>query len=258
MKIFERRQGSRATDASGGRPVGIPVGPGVATDHLNLLICGAQRCGTSSLKYYLEEHPEVGFINSTDLVIDGDDVGFPFASPTSWRAMLGENSETYRRIAGRLAGKKAYIGTKQPYFMVQPQVPLNIREHLPDAKCLFVLRNPVDCAYSVYCKGLAKGNRKGSFREHVRLSLDAAKAISHPDERGRWLRYFEDPEQLPFLIDRGFYYPQLKRFYTFLRDDQIDDIYRMGAGAAGPIRAPSPARISPRCRPPPPTAATTG
>jgi hypothetical protein len=191
------------------------------TDHLNLLLCGAQRCGTSSLKHYLSEHPEIGFVNETDLTVDGRYYGYPFASPTIAEARVGEDPETYRAISRRLGGKKAYIATKQPYFMVHPHVPFNLREHIPDVRLLFVLRNPVDAAYSAYRNGLSKGRRTGSFEEAIKASRDAAALVSDPSQRGSWSSFFRDPEQVPLLIDRGFYYQQLIRFYCCLPEEQI-------------------------------------
>ncbi|MCA9290512.1 MAG: sulfotransferase [Phycisphaerales bacterium] len=192
-----------------------------STDHLNLLLCGGQRCGTSSLKYYLEEHPEVGFLNDGDLKVNGEFVSFPFASPVVARSQLGDDPATYRAMSARLAGKHRYIATKQPYFMVQPQVPLNLRDHIPDARLLFVLRDPVEATYSAYRHGLSKGRRTGTFESCIALSVEAGREKADPSQRSSWLKYFADPEQLPLLVDRGFYEPFLRRFYACLPASQI-------------------------------------
>lgn len=205
LKTFQRR---RAMSAS-------------KTDRLNLLLCGGQRCGTSSLKHYLSEHPEIGFLNDTDLDVDGTHYGYPFASPILGVAAAGESPDVYRAISRRLAGKKAHIATKQPYFMVHPHVPLNLREHLPDARLLFVLRNPVDAAYSAFRNGRSKGRRSGTFEEAIQLSLDEGREVAHPDRRAGWSKFFRDPDQIPLLVDRGFYYKQIIRFYRCLREEQI-------------------------------------
>ncbi len=194
---------------------------GATTDHLNLLICGGQRCGTSSIKYYLEEHPDINCLNNDDLYVGDRFVSFPFASPVVAESQIGDDPETYRIISRRLAGKCRYIGTKQPYFMVQPHVPFNIASQLPDARLLFVLRNPIDAAYSAYRNGLSKGRRKGTFEESIKLSLEAGREKSHPDNRSGWLRYFRDPDAIPLLVDRGFYYPLLMRFHTCIPSEQI-------------------------------------
>lgn len=199
-----------------------PAAQPCAGGALNLLICGAQRSGTTSLVHYLEEHPEIGFLNDADLRLGNTYVGYPFASPVIAHAIIGEDPKTYQAIAGRLVReKKTVIAAKQPYFMVFPHVPFNVREHLPDVKLIFSLRNPIDAAYSAYRNGLGKGRRQGSFEDNLRMDEAEAKEISHHDSRSRWHGYFKDPENIPLLVDRGFYYQQIIRFYRCFKQEQI-------------------------------------
>ena len=189
---------------------------------LNLLICGAQRSGTTSLVHYLEEHPEIGFLNDADLRLGNAYIGYPFASPVIAHSIIGEDPKTYQAIAARLVReKKTIIAAKQPYFMVFPHVPFNVREHLPDVKLIFILRNPIDAAYSAYRNGLGKGRREGSFEDNLRMDEAEAKEISHHENRSRWYGYFKNPENVPLLVDRGFYYQQIIRFYRCFKEEQI-------------------------------------
>ena len=210
------------------------------TDQLNLLLCGAQRSGTSSLRAYLESHPEIGFLDDEDLVIDGDDVGYPFASPVIANSRLGDDPDTYRKISARLSGRHRYIAAKHPYFMVQPQVPLNIARQLPDARLLFVLRNPIEAAYSAYRNGLAGGRRSGSFEENIKLSLEAGAEDGSQSRRGKWLKHFANPDWLPLLVDRGFYHDYLLRFHAVIDPAKIhvirfEDLTRDTAGTMAKV-----------------------
>lgn len=192
------------------------------TTTLNLLLCGAQRSGTTSLKYYLEEHPEIGFVGEGNTEVDGVRIGFPFASPILAKSILGEDPSVYERICQRHAGKKAYIATKQPYFMVYPQVPFNLRDQLPDVKLLFILRNPVEAVYSTYRKRIRDGKAEGkSFEDFLKTGAEEAEVLNDPRNRGSWPGLLRDPERLPFAVDRGFYYQQIRRFYMLLRREQI-------------------------------------
>jgi len=189
---------------------------------LNLLLCGAQRGGTTALKYYLQEHPEIGFLDDDDLTLDGELVGFPFDKPLLIHSMRGREDGIYERLSRRLAGKVAYIATKQPYFMVYPHVPLNLAEQLPDARMIFTLRNPVECIYSTYWNGRRKGRRQDqSFGEFVDLAREQAADQGSIDRRSSWKKIFRDPDNPALILDRYVYYDQIRRFRALFPPEQI-------------------------------------
>ena len=83
---------------------------------LNLLICGAMRSGTTSLKAYVGEHPEIGFVDGEDIVVRdryNHYTGYyPFASPSLAQSQVGDDPSVYERISARLAGRKTYMLTR--------------------------------------------------------------------------------------------------------------------------------------------------
>ena len=73
---------------------------------LNLLICGAMRSGTTSLKTYMSEHSEIGFVDGEDIIVYDQYTGYyPFASPSLAQSQLGDDAQIYERICTKLAGK---------------------------------------------------------------------------------------------------------------------------------------------------------
>ncbi len=191
------------------------------TDTLNLLICGAQRSGTTSLKHYLEEHPEISFLGENDLYYEGKYVSYPFCTPFYSKASIGEDPDVYREISKKHCGKAAYIGTKWPYFMLFPHIACNIRLHLPDAKLLFILRNPVDALYSSYWHAKSKNGSPYSFDERIERALSLAETLWTPQNRGQWPKLLAETDNDCWWLERGCYYQQIVNFYNLFRPEQI-------------------------------------
>ena len=189
---------------------------------LNVLICGAMRSGTTSLKEYMNEHPEIGFIDGEDIVVHDQFSGYyPFASPSFSQSQLGEDEKLYERISSNFSGKKTYIADKRAYFMFFPHIPFNLRDQLPDIKLIFILRNPVDVVYSAFCKDKEESKSTQTFAEYLRESCAQIKNLSSSFNRNNWLDYFRPGSELPVLVERGFYYNQIIRFYCLFREEQI-------------------------------------
>jgi len=192
---------------------------------LNLLICGAMRSGTTSLKATMSEHPEIGFIDGEDIVVCdryNQYTGYyPFASPSLAQSQVGDDPSVYERISARLAGKKAYIADKRAYFMFFPHIPFNLREQLPDVKLIFILRNPVEIAYSAFWYGERDAKGPQTFEEYLAQSMARIQEVSSSFRRNEWLDHFRPGSELPVLVERGLYYHQIIRFYRLFGEEQI-------------------------------------
>lgn len=200
---------------------------------LHFIIVGGQRCGTSSLVNHLSEHPEIDFLTEKHLHRDGEFIGWPFASPVISHFTKGYDPEVYRAFCRNLGNGKSVIGTRQPYFMVFPHVPFGLKEHLPDVRLLFILRNQADAIYSTY--RLARSNGKmahaPTFADAIQYNPDDGSTpqtdnFGSPYSRSRWYREYwlktiREPDRTPFLLDRYFYYEQLVRYIRLFDEDQI-------------------------------------
>lgn len=199
-----------------------------ATEVLNFIIVGGQRCGTTSLVHYLGEHPEIGFIWDDSLYHKGEYVGWPFASPILAHYQKGFDQEVYRSMAQKWSGQKKIIGTRQAYFMVFPHVPFGLSEQLPNTKLLFILRNQPDAIYSTWKLARSKGNMKHAerFEDAINYKPEDFEKFALPKARGRWFREFwvkhmSEEEQTPYILDRYFYYEQLSRYSRLFPKEQI-------------------------------------
>lgn len=103
------------------------------------IIAGATKSGTTSLLIYLGRHPDIftggqqngkkeaGFFNNN------------YEKGVGW----------YKQLFEGWNGEKA-IGEKSVGYMIHKESPIRIKKLIPDIKIIFVLRNPVDRAYSHY------------------------------------------------------------------------------------------------------------
>lgn len=97
------------------------------------LILGAQKCGTTSLKEYIREHPDVGFVCAKREI---DYFSDHWDKDTNWYEKELPVGHT--------------VGEKSTNYLFYPKVPNRVAESYPDIKLIVLLRDPVDRAYSQY------------------------------------------------------------------------------------------------------------
>jgi hypothetical protein len=177
------------------------------------LVIGAQKAGTTSLYYYLVEHPDVAPAFAEEVHFfdhhwtDGLDwyrANFPLALRCSVR---------------RLRGRGCVEGEATPYYLYHPAVPERVRSTVPDARLVVLLRNPVDRAYSHYQHCVRNGRETLSFEE----AIDAEpERLRGEDERLR-----RDPAALSrahqhySYITRGHYEQQLRAWREHFPVEQM-------------------------------------
>ena len=124
----------------------------------DFIIGGAPKCGTTSLHFILDQHEEIALPHDEVHFFDADD---PIAHPDFLRVAQDrlvwydpgsgaeDNLDWY---AGRFADCSAarLIGEDSTTYLMSELAPARIRALLPDVQLIFMLRHPVDRAYSQY------------------------------------------------------------------------------------------------------------
>lgn len=139
----------------------------------NILIPGVMRCGTTSLRVYLSRHPSIAAprLREVDYFTTNYDKGKPW-----YQLQLGKGGLD-----------------KSPNYLADPVAHARIARDLPDAKCIVLLRNPVERAWSHY-RWLRRFNLTDvSFRD----------ALYTGDPRKGWYP----------ILKRGHYAEQLSRWF---------------------------------------------
>ncbi|MGB0651856.1 MAG: sulfotransferase family protein [Thermoplasmatota archaeon] len=135
---------------------------------------GVPKAGTTSLHHYLDQHPGIFMATKEPHYFLHAKGRRPWRGPGDAASTRNDIHEwpayqaAFARAEGRLAGEFS------PQYLADAEVPRRIKERLPDARFIAVLRDPVQRAYSNYLH-LRRNHREplGSFRD----------ALAKEDER---------------------------------------------------------------------------
>ena len=175
----------------------------------NFLIIGAAKAGTTALYEYLKQHPQVYMSHEKEpkfFALEGEKLDFrgPHDQENINRTAITD-IEAYRKLFEGVSNEIA-IGEASPLYLYSPKAPGRIKNYIPDAKMIAILRNPVDRAYSGYMMHLGLG---------WETTNDFTQALLEEEMRIRnnwgWGHY----------VNVGFYYMQLKRYFDTFNPDQI-------------------------------------
>lgn len=160
--------------------------------HPNFLIVGAAKAGTTSLYYWLKQHPEVFMpaIKEPCFFVYGYGI-------SDW--------ERYLALFEPGRGKKA-IGDASTAYLVAPESSQWIRKVLGDIKIIILLRNPAQRALSLYSWMVMEGYEWF----HTFEQALAKEEKRFRDGSFRW----ENPEYFwdYMYFQSGLYYEQVKRY----------------------------------------------
>lgn len=198
----------RGADVVGEATSSVRVLPG-------LLICGGQRCGTTSMYQALAQHPTLfrpvwrKGVHYFDMHDEKDLDWYRARFPTQWQLDRAAKRHDTRALAFE----------SSPYYLFHPLAAERIAAELPDVRVLILVRDPVERAYSAHAHELARG-----FED-----LDFAHALDAEDERlrGEDVRLARDPSYRSHAHRhqayrrRGQYVPQIERFAELLGRDRV-------------------------------------
>lgn len=156
----------------------------------HFLIIGAQKSATTFLQMSLSLHPKIFIPKPEILFFEDSDYG---------DGDLGPLEAFYRD-----APADARLGLKRPDYLSKPECPERIARHLPDAKLIVVLRNPVSRIVSAYyhymrgrsipCAELNDGMLRllnGDYKDKHPRSQDILEFGLYAKHLRRYFEYFE-------------------------------------------------------------------
>lgn len=117
----------------------------------DFVIVGAMKAGTSSLAYSLGLHPEIFVIDKEVHFFDKDQ---NYCNGLGWYESHFIN-----------APQKTVIGEKTPTYSYLPYVASRMAKAIPNAKLIWIFRNPVDRTYSNYWHAVKSGIESLNFQE---------------------------------------------------------------------------------------------
>ncbi len=188
----------------------------------NFIVGGALKAGTTSLNYYLGQHPDVYmspfkepryFAYDPDGPTNGDG-GLHFPVTTL---------EQYAKLFAGVTNEKA-VGEVSPHYIISPIAPRLIHDTLPGVRLIFSLRHPLKRAYSVYWQAVRLGNENRPVEQ----------ALTEAEHRVRNGRYFAllqnwyatfDPAQIKVILFDDLAHDALGVFQDVCRYLDVDDTF---------------------------------
>jgi len=150
----------------------------------NLIVIGAQKCGTSVLHYYLSLHPEVSMSKPKELNFFIEERNWPRG--LDWYKAQFDAEATVR-------------GEASPNYTAYPQhegVPERMHSVVPEAKLIFMVRDPLERIAAHWVHNYAKRREKGTLAE----------TLAHPNTS---------------YLNRSKYAMQLERFLALYPKQQV-------------------------------------
>ena len=173
----------------------------------DFVIIGAMKSGTTSLYDFLIKNPAIASASKKELHYFSLQHNFG----KLWYCS-NFPSNLSRHYFYKKTNQKLLSGEASPTYLFYPEVPGRMREILPDAKLIVILRNPVDRAHSHYHHSLRQNRETLSFEKVIKLEEERLAGV-----RERLIRD-------PFSCDNHYHH------YSYLRKgiyaDQLENWFR--------------------------------
>ncbi len=133
----------------------------------NMLVIGAGKAGTTSLHYYLGRHPDIYMSRKKELF---------FFQRENWNERL----EWYESCFPKPAAIRGEASPSYSAYPVHPEVPARIHDLIPDAKLIYVVRDPVERIVAQYTQHCAEGKETRPLGEALRSALSNGDDPANP------------------------------------------------------------------------------
>jgi len=148
----------------------------------DFFIVGAPKCGTTALYSYLAEHPDVFLPSNKEPHYFADDLASPYyvRSEAAYRALFAA------------AGEHQSIGEASVWYLFSEVAPTRIRDAVPGARLIVMVRRPVELFLSLHNQTLMSHYEDESDPEkawHLQTARRRGERIPKLCEEPRLLQY---------------------------------------------------------------------
>lgn len=123
----------------------------------DFIIAGAAKSGTTSLAQHLNQSKEISCI----LTLDGSELHF-------FSKNFHKGHKWYTNLFSDLPSS-TLLGEKSVSYLESKYAATRIKSFVPYIKLIFMLRNPIDRAYSQYKSNAQRGKEIFSFETAIKL-----------------------------------------------------------------------------------------
>lgn len=189
----------------------------------NFIIGGAIKGGTTSLNFYLKQHPDVfmsrlkeprffAFEPDNPDHVEGKGLHFPIRSLEEYAALFSGVT------------KQRAIGEVSPHYLRSPQAPQLIKETIPGVRLIFSLRDPVKRAYSSYWHKVRLGIEDRPVEQALMENDQAVQHGLYYQSLVSWYSHFE-PAQIKIIQFEELVRDPASVFADICRFLDVDDTF---------------------------------
>ncbi len=154
------------------RMTDIFTGPNEKIKRPNFFIVGAPKCGTTSMYYYLQNHPDIYMSVPKEPLYFGSDL-------ENHRLKTRNRKEYLGFFAGSAGHKK--VGEASTWYLYSHSAAREIKQFSPTAKIIIMLRKIPEAMYALHSQYLYTGNENvESFKQALELEAQRAKGDRLP------------------------------------------------------------------------------
>lgn len=155
----------------------------------NFVIAGVKKASTTSLYYYLDQHPQIfmspikepkffAYDPQDPTCVAADHNRFPIRTLADYEALYAD------------ANGATAIGEASPLYIDSTFALKQMAQLIPQARLIFSLRQPVERAYSLYLMGIRDGVERRSFYEAVQSDLRRWEGFKYYQALKPWFERF--------------------------------------------------------------------
>lgn len=184
-----------------------------SSNRQHFFILGAPKSGTTSLHYYLSQHPGVRFP--------------VIKEPVFFESEFDKGLGHYYAKYFPDADPTGLFGDARPINLFLPFVPERIARSFPEARMLAILRDPIDRAYSHWWMRHCKDREPLSFDDAIEANLAGVEQwarLQGPEGPEMWKRALSvdsGESSLRVYVEIGYYAEQLERYLQRFRPEQL-------------------------------------
>jgi hypothetical protein len=166
---------------------------------VNTFIVGAPKAGTTSLHFYLDQHPDV----TMSSVKEPDYFSCKEVKELYYRSKVIDTTKGYNSLFEK---ESKVMGESSVSYLFYENVPKRIFEYNPNAKIIIMLRNPVERAFS-------------HFSMDSRLGLCNVSLFTILSNSSKYKLFFQQ------FVELGDYVDQIKRYQSHFDSKQIKILF---------------------------------
>lgn len=182
----------------------------------NFIIIGPPKCASTSLHYYLGQHPEIFTTKVKE---------------TRFFSLYYDKGMDYYAHYFDNAGKAKAIGEATPSYCFLPYVADRIKDHFPDIKLILCFRNPLDRTFSSWLMQKGMGKEQQPLKEAIEINKKQLAYVTLEGEEGAktwvnsWGNFSADESRLRTYIQGGMFAQILKSYYQRFKPEQVKMIF---------------------------------